>query len=864
MFHYIRFGAKEGRDPHPLFDTAYYVSQYPGLETSGINPLIHYIEADPKAGKDPYPLFDTAYYLAQSPELDSSVANPLAHYMEVGAKEGKDPHPLFDAAYYVNQYPDLKASETNPLIHYMEVGAKEGKDPHPLFDAAYYISQYPELETSNINPLLHYIETGAKEGKDPHPLFDSAYYLKQSSELTASGINPLVHYIEVGAKEQRDPHPLFDSTFYLGLNPKGEPGTYSAAHYILIGAAEQKDPHPFFDSKYYINRYSDIAASGMNPLIHYIQSGADEKRNPHPLFDGHYYVEKNPDLAESATNPLVHYVQTGIFQRKNPNPQLDRLSRQPTISIITPVYDVEDVYLHSAIQSVLNQVYQNWELCVVDDGSSQPHIKPILQSYAEKDKRIKVKFLIQNKGIAGASNEGFSLSSGEYIGFLDHDDVLTVDALFEMVKTINKYDPDVLYSDERVIDEEERSLDTVFKPDFSPDLLFSHNYITHFMLTRRSLFNEIGGFSSKYEGAQDYDLILRLAERTKKITHIPKTLYQWRSVSTSTSANPQAKLYADDAGRMALQNAMGRKKIEGIVLKANQRFFYRVKRVISDHPLISIVIPFKDQSVFLKKCISSILEKSNYHNFEILGINNNSEESDTFDIINDLLKADKRIQFFDYDDLFNYSKINNFGVGLAAGEHIVLLNNDIEIINVDWIECLLEHSQREEVGAVGAKLYYPDGSIQHAGVIIGIAGFAGHSHRHYPHDDQGHYNRLMCIQNISAVSGALLMVKKRLYEEMGGLDEMNLSVALNDVDFCLRLRERGYLNIFTPYCEAVHHESTSRGYEEDPEKKIRFSKEIKYFQKKWKRFLDKGDPYYNPNLTLEREDFSQKSPGESF
>ena len=862
LFHYIRFGSKERRNPHPLFDSAYYVSQYPGLETPGINPLIHYIEVGAKAGKDPHPLFDSAYYLTQSPELDRSVVNPLIHYMEVGVREGKDPHPLFDAAYYVSQYPDLKASEINPLIHYMEVGVREGKDPHPLFDVAYYINQYPELETSNINPLLHYIETGAKEGKDPHPLFDSAYYLNQSPELTASGINPLIHYIDVGAREQRDPHPLFDSAFYFALNPKGEPGTYSAAHYVLIGAAEQKDPHPLFDSKYYINRYSDIAASGMNPLIHYIQSGADEKRNPHPLFDSRYYSEQNPYVEESGINPLVHYVQTGFSERRNPNPQIDRFSRQPTISIVTPVYNIEGVFLHKTIQSVLNQIYQNWELCLVDDGSTQPHIKPILQSYAEKDKRIKLKFLKQNNGIAQASNEGAFLATGEYIGFLDHDDVLTRDALFETVGAINKHDPDMLYSDECVIDEDGRYLDTVFKPDFSPDLLFSHNYITHFLLMRKSLFKEIGGFSSKYEGAQDYDLILRTTEKSKKITHIPKTLYHWRSVSTSTSADPQAKLYADDAGTMALQDAMDRKKIDGIVLKTNQRFFYRVKRNIFGCPLISIVIPFKDKSDYLKKCITSILEKSNYQNFEIICINNNSEESETFRVIEDLSETDKRIRFIDYNGPFSYSKINNYGVGFSDGEQIILLNNDIEIINADWIECLLEHSQRKEVGAVGAKLYYPDGSIQHAGIIIGIAGFAGHSHKHYPQDDKGHYNRLMCIQNISAVSGALLMVKKKLYKEMGGLDEINLAVALNDVDFCLRLSEIGYLNIFTPYCEAIHHESTSRGYEEDPEKKIRFSKEIKYFQKKWGRLLDNGDPYYNPNLTLEREDFSQKGPGE--
>lgn len=526
------------------------------------------------------------------------------------------------------------------------------------------------------------------------------------------------------------------------------------------------------------------------------------------------------------------------------------------ISIIMPVYNVEGIWLKKAIESVREQPYKNWELCIADDASTGGHVEKILRKYSRNDERIKVKFLDKNQGIAGASNEAALMALGEYLAFLDHDDEITTNALYETVKVINLEKSDIIYSDEDIIGGEGRVLSLHFKPDFSPDLLLSHNYVTHFLAVRKSLFFEVGGFSSRFDGAQDYDLILKLAEKTKSIYHIPKVLYHWRLIPTSTSVSPESKPGAVNAGKAALQTALKRRGILGDVVKEDSLGHYRVKRKLLRKPLISIIVPFKDKAQFLRGCIEAILDRSNYQNFEIIGISNNSTKTETLKAMTDLQEADNRIRFYEYDIPFNYPKINNYAVSLTNGEHIVLMNNDIEIITTDWIEALLEHSQREDVGAVGAKLYYPNDTIQHAGVIIGIAGFAGHSHKHYYRKETGFFNRLMCIQNISAVTGALLMVKKGLYEEVGGFDGKNFSVALNDVDFCLKLRERGYLNIFTPYCEAYHHESASRGYEDPPEKKARFKKEIEYFRKRWKDVLVKGDPYYNPNLTLEREDFS--------
>ena len=613
-----------------------------------------------------------------------------------------------------------------------------------------------------------------------------------------------------------------------------------------------------FDGAYYLEQNHDLKQLQINPLIHYLEIGFEEGRNPNPLFDTSYYLSQNPDVAESGINPLVHYLEIGAREGKNPNLLIEQIQYKPKISIITPVYNVDEKFFRKCIYSVMGQIYNNWELCVVDHGSSKIHIKPILERCARDDSRVKIKFLKENQGVVEASNKAVSLATGEFIGFLDHNDELTTDALYEVVKAINKNDVDIIYSDEAIINSEGVLRDIYYKPDFSPDLLFSHNYITHLLVVRKHLFHEVGGFSSRYEGAQDYDLLLKLTEKTKKIYHIPKALYNRRAISTSTSVNPASKMYADKSGKMALEAALDRQKIVGDVLNGYMKCSYRVKRKMLSHPLVSIIIPFRNKPDYLRKCIETILNKTRYQKFEIIGVNNNSKKEETFELMAQLQESDQRIRFYEYNIPFNYSKINNYATGLAAGEHIVLMNNDIEIINSDWIESLLEHSQRGDVGAVGAKLYYPHNTIQHAGIILGIAGFAGHSHRLFPRESPGYYNRLMSIQNVSAVTGALLMVKKRLYEEMGGFDEKNFTVALNDVDFCLRLREKGYLNIFTPYCEAVHYESSSRGYEESFEQKRRFSGEIKYFQWKWRDLLADGDPYYNPNLTLDREDFSIK------
>ncbi|MCB1821171.1 MAG: glycosyltransferase family 2 protein, partial [Candidatus Competibacteraceae bacterium] len=532
-------------------------------------------------------------------------------------------------------------------------------------------------------------------------------------------------------------------------------------------------------------------------------------------------------------------------------------SQQPLISIITPVYNVEPRWLEAAIESVQQQLYPRWELCIADDGSTRPETTALLRQII--DPRIKIKLLDANQGIAGASNAALALTTGDYVAFLDHDDELTPDALYHVVKAINAHDPDLIYSDEDKLSLEGYYLEPHFKPDYSPDLILSTNYICHLGVYRKTLLDKAAAGGSYlregFEGSQDHDLVLRTLDHTDRVHHIPRVLYHWRMIRGSTAACYDSKNHAWEAGQRAVSDTLKRRGIAGETLLGQYPGTYRVKRTIQGQPLISVLIPFHDQPDLLRLCLDSILEKTTYPHFEVLGISNNSVEPETQALMAHYTAGDQRIRFLRHDIPFNYAAINNFAATHATGEHLLLLNNDMTVITPDWLEALLEHSQRPEVGAVGAKLYYPDDTVQHGGVIIGIGGIAGHAHKHFAAHNPGYFARLHLIQNLSAVTAACLMVKKSLYQTINGMDDKHLAVAFNDVDFCLRLREKGYLNVFTPYCELYHHESRTRGHEDTPQKKQRFIEEIAYMQKRHAAILLNGDPYYNANLPLDRDDF---------
>jgi GT2 family glycosyltransferase/SAM-dependent methyltransferase/peptidoglycan hydrolase CwlO-like protein len=522
---------------------------------------------------------------------------------------------------------------------------------------------------------------------------------------------------------------------------------------------------------------------------------------------------------------------------------------RPKISIITPVWNPKAEWLQAAIESVLNQTYDNWELCLADGRSTKPHVRRMLKEYARKDSRIKVTLLPKNKGISGNSNEALALAKGEFIALLDHDDELAAFALYEIAQILNDNTKlDFIYSDEDIIDETGQRLYPSFKPDWSPDLLLSYMYTCHLSIFRKKLVEESGGFRPEYDGSQDHDLVLRLIERTKNIYHIPKILYHWRVTSQSAAGgHSEVKPYAHIAGKKAIKDYLQRNSIEGDVIDGAGPGLYSVRRKINDYPAVTIIIPTKDNHRLIQNCINSILHKTSYDNYEIIIVNNQSRESEVLDYLSQLKKHPK-ITILEYNKPFNFSAINNLAVSQSKGEHILFLNNDTEVINEDWLTAMLEHSQRTEVGAVGAKLLFPDNRIQHCGVILGIAGVAGHAY----YGSSFPLGRPSVIGNYSAVTAACMMLRKEVFAKIGGFDE-NLAVLYNDVDLCLKIRQQNYLIVYTPYATLYHHESATKF---DTKPHDPYPHDTNYFKNKWDRILRKGDPYYNPNLTLDKSDFS--------
>ena len=513
-----------------------------------------------------------------------------------------------------------------------------------------------------------------------------------------------------------------------------------------------------------------------------------------------------------------------------------------TFSILVPLYNTPERFLREMIESVTAQTYGKWELCLAD-GSDDAHdfVGRICQEYRQKDSRIKYQKLAKNEGISGNTNECYKMATGNYIALFDHDDLLHPCVLFAYMQAICEKDADYIYCDEATF--KGNSIDHMitlhFKPDFAPDNLLANNYICHFSVFSRELLESGELFRSQFDGSQDHDMILRLTAKAKHIVHVPRILYYWRSHKGSVASSIDAKTYAIDAAKGAVADHLTKLGYRNFEIESTRAFatIFRIKYELTSRPLVSIIIPNKDHVDDLSRCVESIINLSTYDNYEIVIVENNSETAEIRTYYEEISRH-PRVQVVEYKGDFNYSKINNFGVQYAKGEYLLLLNNDTEVITPDWMEELLMYAMRKDVGVVGAKLYYPDKTIQHAGIVIGLGAHrtAGHTHYRIPEANVGYMGRLCYAQDVTAVTGACMMVSKALYEELGGLDE-SFTVALNDVDFCLRVREKGLLNIFTPFAELYHYESKSRGLEDTPEKVARFNKEIATFEKKWPDIL---------------------------
>ena len=529
----------------------------------------------------------------------------------------------------------------------------------------------------------------------------------------------------------------------------------------------------------------------------------------------------------------------------------------PMFSFIVPVYETPESYLRAMIESVLSQIYPYWELCLVDDASPSPYIGAVLQEYATAEPRIKVHRRESNGHIVRASNDALAMASGEFVALLDHDDLLTPDALYEVALALLEHsDADLLYSDEDKIDDEGRRFGPFFKPDWCPDSFLTRMYTSHLGVYRRSLVSDLGGFRAGFDGSQDYDLVLRVTERTDRIVHIPRVLYHWRVHSGSVASGAQAKPYAYDAALRALNEAMERRGEGGRVEHLGDALgHYVVRYAIRSHEKVSIIIPTRDHGDDVDRCLTSIFERSTYPDFEVLVLDNGSREPATRQIFENWMRREPdRLRIIRHDVPFNFSEINNYAASHATGTHLLFLNNDTEVVAEDWIEAMVEQAQRESIGAVGAKLLYEDGRIQHAGVVLGIGGIAGHAFRFFEADAQVHYNYLQTVNNFSAVTAACMMMRRSVFEEVGGFDE-RFAVAYNDVDLCLRIGRAGYRIVYLPHVVLFHYESKSRGYDVSEEQVARDQRERELMQRVW-GIAGLRDPCYNPNLTLEREDFS--------
>ena len=896
--HYALSGWKEYRNPSVEFSTRRYLEANPDVAAADINPLLHYIDRGQAEGRPIHcveeeaqiaairdsGLFDADYYLATYTDIQPPPQDPIRHYCEFGWREGRNPSEDFDTQGYLEAYRDIRDWGTNPFWHYVVAGRAEFRHANPerarkrieaeaeairasgLFDANYYLATYPDIQSPLQDLIRHYCERGWHEGRNPSADFDTQGYLEAYADIKGAGTNPFWHYVVAGRAELRHANPergkrieaeveairasgLFDADYYLATYPDIQPPMDPIRHYCMHGWHEGRNPSAKFDTQGYLEAYRDIKSAGINPLFHYINHGITEGRQVLPRAPAVYGTESFPS-------------EERILEERREIAAWAETTALPRFSILTPLYNTPEVFLREMIESVLAQTYENWELCLAD-GSDDAHayVERVVREYMAHDNRsrprIVYKRLAENKGISENTNACLAMAGGDYIALLDHDDILHPEALYLYTKEILECGAEFLYSDEAQFHETiNDAYDPFYKPDFSPDYLRSLNYICHLTAFSRNLYEQVGGFRNEFDGSQDYDMVLRLAEKAQHIVHVPKVLYYWRAHAQSTAQDVRAKDYCIDASKRALAEHLKRVGLKGTVEDSPVFGWYRMKYEIESEPLISIIIPNKDNIEMLRRCIDSILLRSSYQNFEIIVVENNSEQQSTFQYYEAL--TDERISVVRWMREFNYPAINNFGATFAKGEYILLLNNDTEVIAPDWLQEMLMFAQRKDVGAVGAKLYYPDDTVQHAGVILGIGGVAGHSHKHFSKKSPGYFGRLVLVQNLSAVTAACMMMPKKVFDEVGGLDEA-YRVAFNDVDLCMKIRKADYWIVYTPYAELYHYESVSRGYEDTPEKMERFNREAKWFKSLWSDELAAGDPYYNENLSLVYEDFRLRS-----
>lgn len=743
-------------------------------------------------------------------------------------KYGRAPA-LFDKAWYVAMYDDVRVSGADPWAHFNEHGISERRQPNVLFDTSWYLHRYPDIAANGISPLTHYIKYGSKEGRDPHPFFNAKWYSEINTDVKSKNIDPLLHFLLFGRAEGRLPNPDFNPERYHALRP-------------------------------------DVAAHGLTALEHYLHHGLFEGQAWHdparaagretigfrPSGKGYYM-----DGSEKAYTYITEHKPADLQEK------IGNLAIRVTFSIVVPVYNTPGDLLLRLYESVKSQWYSDWELIFIDDRSTDERVKAQLQEIEKSDERVKLFVTGRNEGISGATNAGLAKAGGDYIVFLDHDDELTDNCLYELAICINETGADFIYSDEDKIDEDGNYVQPFFKPDWSPDTFMSTMYTCHVSCVRRSLASSVGELDSRYDGAQDWDFILRVTEKAEKIAHIPKVLYHWRILANSIASDIGAKPAAVERSKEARLAAIARRGLKGSMMDLEHLPGHSVPVYeLPENTSVSIVIPSKNNKAYLSKCVSSIIEKSSFTDYEIIVVDNGSTATETLNYFADISRNPK-IRVIPKPIPFNFSALCNFGAAEATGDVIIFLNDDTEVIDADWMQRLAAHSLLPHAGCVGAKLLYGhDGSVQHNG-IVNLADGPGHAFIGSPANAPGYFARNVLDGNWLAVTAACLAIERGKFEAVGGFDE-DLGVAYNDVELGFRLYEAGFYNVCCASVQLTHHESVSRGIDQlSPEKMKRLLREKEYLYSKHPRFY-MHDPFFNTNLHPNDPHFNLKTiwPGE--
>ncbi len=792
-------------------------------------------------------LFHRGYYLACNPDLGLFSRIPLIHYLYVGWKEGRRPNVFFSPSYYLQQCPELVQKRREPLLHYCQKGWLEGKLPSKLFLPDYYTRQQPQLTEPVGNQLIHYLEKGIVQGRRPSPYIDLQYYRHHYSDVPTGAQSALDHLVTVGVKENRRPGPYFDTSWYVDKTTNLHCCADDALnHYLEQGTKNGKSPLPLFDPQFYGRNNPEIAKSTIDLFAHYFRYGLPKDEKPSSFFDPQFYRKEYSDVDLSGMSPLHHYLEIGVFEGRYPDRRVKSLADKPVISIIVPVYNVQQSLLNNCIRSVLYQSYPYWQLCLADDCSNDPDVRKTLKKWSSRDNRIKTIFLDSNHGISGATNSAAALATGEFLAFLDNDDELTPDCLYEIADCLGRTGADLIYTDEELINNDSQRTAVFYKPDFNRELLLGHNYITHLVVAEKKLFEKTGGLVTQYDGAQDFDLCLKLSEKAHTIVHLDKVLYRWRASESSTSIDHSQKTYADEAGRKALIDVMNRNNIKGDVEATKWKFYYRFRREIETTPLVSILVNCRGDHKTIEKSLGSLFAKTTYPNVECICLL-------PAGLIEDLSKTLQSYQnnllLLEKEPDEPSASFFNRGVKTSRGDYLIFISGWLQPLSTDWVDALMEYGQKEKTGFVGGRIFQHNSDGETNLTIPDISNPDPYYFANFFQSSSCHMNSLECAQEVLTTTPDLSLCTRPTFLELGGFDSAEFPELLFMHDLCLRLGQQGYMNFYTPYCEAQH-VTKDTTFRQD-KMMSEFKKEQEGFQRKWRVLLEKGDPYWNNSLLNE-------------